>query len=90
MFDSLLNPPSIGTYSSSLHKEKNVYSRAYTGNGCTICDIISYLEDAATLFEQIANQYPFNQQIVEVCNVIRGNLLFIARDHLTDNPDMPR
>ena len=92
MFDRLLNPPAIGTCNSSLLKEKSIYSRAYkydAAGGCTLRDIISYLEQTAAFFEQIANQYPSNQQLVEVCSVIKGNLLFIARDHLTNNPNQP-
>ena len=90
MFDSLLNPPSIGSYSISNGKQKShSYAKYDTSGACTIQDIIAYLEQTANLFEELAEQNTSNQALVNVCDVISGNLLFIARDHLTNHPDMP-
>ena len=91
MFESLLNPPSIGSFNASFLKEGNMYRRYEklgADDGCTLRDVIYYLTQAAAFFEQMESQAA-NQEQVMVCSITKANLLYIAQDHLTNHSDEP-
>lgn len=91
MFESLLNPPSIGSFNASSLKEGHMYRRYEklgADDGCTLRDVIYYLTQAAAFFEQMEAQAA-NQEQVMVCSITKANLLYIAQDHLTNHSDEP-
>lgn len=54
------------------------------GSDISLRDVIQYLLDAARMFEEIDPEGR-----VDACCVARANLLYIAKDHLTDHPSTP-
>ncbi len=88
MYNSLLNPRPIESYTLSLSPQKGVVDSLSRGAGdaCTIQDVVSYLKHTASFFEWFA-QSVSDQDDVDVCQIIKGNLLYIAIDHLTNHPN---
>lgn len=96
MLDYLLCPPTIqeNNFLGTRKKSGLYYLTNETKNAFTLKDAITFLKQAATFFEMLeqdaaSNDKPEMIEMCRVCRVIKGNLLFIAIDHLTHNPNKP-
>ena len=96
MLDYLLCPPTIqeNNFLESRKKSGLYYLGSETGNTFTLEDVITFLKQVAAFFEMLeqdaaSSSKPEMVEICRVCKVIKGNLLFIAIDHFTHNPNTP-
>lgn len=96
MLDYLLCPPTIqeNNFLEARKKSGLYYLGSETGNTFTLEDVITFLKQVAAFFEMLeqdaaSSSKPEMVEICRVCKVIKGNLLFIAIDHLTHNPNKP-